>query len=152
MLERFENVGIRLRIATENLPEEWDHQSQISKIRRAPQRIFRFAELQHEQSPTGFAHPMHFRQTHSPVAQIAQTITNRHNVERIVRIRQILRVPNDEMGVLTIGIATPFPGEALSGDRQHRFAEIDSDGLSSSACQRESHVARAATNVQRPFS
>src|SRR2546430_2329935 len=100
MLERFENVGISLRIATENFPEKWHDQAQIAEVNCAPYRIVRLTELQHQQPPAGFAHAMHLRKTGPPVAQISQTITNRNNVERILWIRQILRVAEDEVGMI----------------------------------------------------
>src|SRR3954451_9692135 len=60
MEQRFKNIGVGLRISAEELSEYRDKPAQISKIKRAPQRIVRFSKIEDQQSSAGLCNPQHF--------------------------------------------------------------------------------------------
>src|SRR5260221_4422211 len=97
-----------------------------------------FSEIQNQQPPARFGHAPHLPQTLLPTGKIAQTIPDGHDVEVVVEKRQALSVAMEEArrggGDLFCAARTlldrgrwVFGFRPLASDRQHWFAEIQSD-------------------------
>src|SRR5215471_9750337 len=71
MAQGLHDIRVRRGTAAEQPAEHRNQQSQISKIKRTPERIVRFAELEDEQSTTGSQHSMQLPQSILPTGKIS---------------------------------------------------------------------------------
>ena len=81
MFQRFEDISISLRITTENPAHQRHGDFKVRKKARPPDGVRRFAEIQDDEPGARFGNAVHFSQTRLPVCQIAQSVTDRDNIE-----------------------------------------------------------------------
>src|SRR5204863_7290284 len=103
-----------------------------AKIHCPPDRLLRFAKLEHQQSPTRIRDPGHFTKTYFPVHQVAQSIANGDDVECVGGEWKKLRVTSNESRY-----PEPFAFSLpLCRNFQHLFREIQTGDLAT--CLRQS--------------
>ena len=81
VLQRFEDVSVRWSLSANEETKQRDKQFKITEVEAAPELIFRFAEVEHQQPSARPRHTLHFTQASFPARQISQSVADRHNVE-----------------------------------------------------------------------
>src|SRR5689334_20279601 len=112
---------MRLRIAAEEPAKYRDDITQVAEIKRSPEWVVGFAEIEHKQAPARFGHSKHFPETRFCIRQIAEAITDRDDIERVVIEGKSFGIAPHEVDRKWIRLA------ALSSHFQHCFAEIEPD-------------------------
>ena len=81
MFQRFENVGVSLRVAAKNPAQQRHENFKVREINRAPNGIRWLAKIQHDEPPARLGDTVHFGQTRLPVRQIPQPVANRDDIK-----------------------------------------------------------------------
>jgi hypothetical protein len=143
MFQRLQDVGVSVRPAAKNQPDERDGAFQMSEIDFAPERVGRLAKIQHHDAPAGLGHTHHLAHAGFPARQIPQAVAHRHGVEGIVRKRDLPGIALDELQIPGFRVL-----EAAPGHFQHLFAEVQAGHLRPLPRQGKGDVPRAAAQVQ----
>src|SRR4029453_5079603 len=99
MVQRFENVSIRLRVAVKEFPEQRHHQAQISKIESAPNRIRRLSKIKDQKAAAGSGPPQHLFKPTFPTAQIPKAISDRDDVAVFLGKWRGQRIATDKLWI-----------------------------------------------------
>ena len=100
-----------------NPPEQRADAAQPAKVEGAPERIVGLAEIEHEEASVGPGDALHFAQAQFPVGQVAQTVADGDEVERVVGKGNLLGVAAEELG-----------RRAAGGGERDRFSATASMG------------------------
>jgi len=143
-VERFEDIGIRSRVAAENPTKNGHHHPKIVQVDRSPHRVPRFAEVKNHQTPSRSNHSMHLTESGAEVAQVPQSVGHRRHVETPVRKRQPENIPSEK------GRAGGPGARAVGGHAQHGQAEIHGSDPEPGLTEEESDIAGAAAEIESP--
>ncbi len=148
VFQRFEDVGVGVRVAAKNPAQQRHRAFQMGKINPAPKGICRFAEILHHQPSARPDHTAHFFQTFFPVRQISQTVTDGDNIERCIGKWNLLRVTLNKNRISGPGFRVRDFVPRF-GNFEHLGVEIEAGDFRAAPPQGEGDVAGAAAQIER---